>query len=198
MYPPDSRSFAIVSGAVLSILVCVGGCGHRFVYDPYGTGDGWRPQKTDTADGPPKRSEAPPRESSTRSEPVIAAVVVIKGPTIIGFFPPVTDLELDNDPALSTALDRFTVALEDANGCFAPRGVAVRAAFAEALAIEHNGVQRPLPLGEDSRHIGFYLVTPEGEPRRIDTTARDTASPLPEAASEYFNVPECRRAAPAR
>jgi hypothetical protein len=171
------------------LIASLAGCGH-FKYDPYGTvGADAHPPPPSSA----RRQPAPLRE-------VVDAVVVVKGPTVIGFFPPVNEADLDETPELGKALSEFTSALEAASDCLGPHGIAVRAAFADVLVAERDGRQTRLPLGEATPRIGFYLVDPDEEPQRVDASAASGSLPqmLGDAAVAYFHVPACVRPRPAR
>ena len=129
---------------------------------------------------------SPPRPEGVRR-------IAITRPTIIGYFPAVTDAELDDSDGLSSALDHLQIALEKSDACFGSKGVSVQAVFADEIAVVYDGrVQEIVPMRKPDG-IGAFLVAP-GRPGRVVHAGRGPSSLvfyLPAAASEYFQLPPC-------
>jgi hypothetical protein len=122
------------------------------------------------------------------------AVVQITAPVLFGFFPPVSDAELDSNEGLASALEHFEWALEKSQGCLAGKGVEVRAVYADRVTIENREAREHLEVGGTSRDdIGCYLAAPGRSARVVRATMGPSflVSGCPAAASLYFSVPEC-------
>jgi hypothetical protein len=126
------------------------------------------------------------------------AHVKLEGPLLVGFFPPVTQKELD-DPMSGAAegMAHVRFALEDALKCLQASGISAKATFvvARSIIIDEgtNSRRHNLPTSW-SQSVGVYLLNP-GKPDRA-VYAEDGPSSLvvlaPTAAGEYFNAPKCK------
>lgn len=122
------------------------------------------------------------------------AHVVIDGPTIIGFFPTVTDKEIETDDGINSALEHWEWALENAERCFGPKGVHVQKVFADKLLLESDRETIEVtPAFRAMPGIGYYLASP-GKPVQLVSADAGPSSLLyflPKAAAVYFGAPEC-------
>ena len=119
--------------------------------------------------------------------------IAINGPTVIGYFPAVSDKELANDDALGSAFEHLQMALATCDACFGSHGVDVQMVIADKITVVDDGrVQEILPRREPDG-IGAFLVSP-GRDGRIVHAGRGPSSLVsyvPQAASEYFELPAC-------
>jgi hypothetical protein len=120
--------------------------------------------------------------------------VVVARSSIVGFFPAVTEQQLETDAGIASALEHWEWALENAQGCFGPKGIHVQAVVADAIRIESDGraIEIAPRLGT-APDIGYYLITPGRAPALVKPRAGPSSllHLLPEAAAAYFAVPEC-------
>lgn len=121
----------------------------------------------------------------------------IDGPTAIGFFPPVTRKEMDEDDGtLSDGVTHLRFALEDVEKCLAPLKLALVFEHARSLVLKDGRTSHHLEFGKDWQHsIGIVLVAPGRAPAITYATPgpsllQETA---PQAAWKYFSEPKCKR-----
>jgi hypothetical protein len=63
-------------------------------------------------------------------------LVVVSGPTIVGFFPPISQTNLDHDDGgISEGVAHVQFALEDVEKCLAPRKLNKRFEYAHSIVI---------------------------------------------------------------
>lgn len=119
--------------------------------------------------------------------------IVVERPTIVGFFPAVTESDVEADAGVNSALEHWEWALENAQRCFGPKGVHVQAVLADKVVIETDGqIVEAVPRLGATADIGYYLLAPGRAPELVMGPAPSSLLYfLPKAASEYFAVPEC-------
>jgi hypothetical protein len=108
---------------------------------------------------------------------------VVRGPTIIAFYPPVSKKAMkDGDEALAD-FEFYTGA---AQKTLAALGVQVKLAFARSFRVTLDGTTTTFRLRASShdKFCGYYLIAPGKMPRveyGVDTTINQTAA-------EYFGI----------
>ena len=123
--------------------------------------------------------------------------ISVTGPAAVGFFPPVTQEELDNDDGgIREGTAHVGFALEDLEKCLAPRKLDVRFEFARSLTIVDGSNTRRFDFPPDWEHqVGIVLVAPGREPEVIYATAGPSSlgETAPQVAWKYFGEPNCKR-----
>jgi hypothetical protein len=131
--------------------------------------------------------------AATAPRPVRAQVpedtlrVPVAGPTVVAFFPPVTQAEVDADDELAAVLDDFTWHLSSAARALREAGVAVHVRFAAAVRLRDAGTEREFVPGGEMRGVGYLLVLPGRAPRMLRGVMTDID--LLSAAADYFGRP---------
>lgn len=121
--------------------------------------------------------------------------IEVSGPTVVGFFPPVSQAELEAEPAISEALAHLRFALDDVSDCLASIQPQVHLQLTAELVLSIEGSTRRIPLPvEPERSFGAFLIRPRAEPRSVYSSggASSLVRLVPAAAAEYFDVPGCR------
>ena len=67
--------------------------------------------------------------------PTAVDTITLSGPLVLGYFPPVTQAQVDSDESLASALSHVEFALDDARKCLPKDSVAVDLAFATTLVV---------------------------------------------------------------
>jgi hypothetical protein len=123
-------------------------------------------------------------------------VVSIDRPTIVGYFPPTTQEELDNDSGgLNEALAHIEFALEDIAKCLEPRNVTTRFELTKALTIKDESKIHRFKFRQDLVHdFGIIIATPGKAPIIVNTGAGPSSLIAlgPQAAWKYFSEPKCK------
>jgi hypothetical protein len=126
---------------------------------------------------------------------VIAAVIPLQSaqksplfevhrPTILAFFPPVTEAELSKDPDTNTALDDFQFYAGKVREPLEERGIELRQVYAHSFSIRTGkAVTTFKPTNVD---VGYYLVAPGRKPRVQYGVMTD--ADLLQLADEYFGI----------
>ena len=126
----------------------------------------------------------------------IAEPMVVSGPTVVGFFPPLEQSEFDDPTSgASEALAHLQFALSDVAKCLEPISPEIRLELARHLTFEINGDVTSIELPrERERSFGAYLLKPGASPRAVYAPVGPSALQqlLPDAAAEYFGVAGCR------
>jgi hypothetical protein len=115
--------------------------------------------------------------------------VVVNGPTIVAYFPPVTQSAVDADQGLSETLGDFQFHLRTAEPCLKKAGIAVFERYGVSFDLRDGSagtIFRP-----KTNEIGYYFIAPGRKPRIERSLIADVG--LLQIAREYFglNVPEC-------
>jgi hypothetical protein len=121
----------------------------------------------------------------------------VSGPTAIGFFPPITEKERDEDDGgLSEGYAHLSFALEDLEKCLGPRKLTVRLKITRSLQVQDGATSYRLEFPADWQHaIGIVLAEPGRKPEVIYATAGPSSllELAPQAAWKYFSEPKCKR-----
>ena len=113
--------------------------------------------------------------------------VELTGPALVGFFPPLTQQQVESDGELDTVLDDFDFHLAAATDSLVAQGYTVTARFADTLWI--RAADRAAPFVPDSSGVGYYFARPGCTPfirYRVTTYIE-----LIELGREYLGAP-CR------
>ncbi|HEU4629750.1 MAG TPA: hypothetical protein VFS08_08380 [Gemmatimonadaceae bacterium] len=92
-----------------------------------------------------------------------STVVVVTGPTFVGYFPPVSEAALETDVDLNTVLDDFGWHLSTATDSLQAQGYTVEVRFADTLYFRSEA-RRWHFIPPDSARVGYYLVAPGRAP----------------------------------
>jgi hypothetical protein len=112
-------------------------------------------------------------------------VIVVDRPTVVAFFPPVTDAEMDKDPDTNEALSDFQLYARQARKRLEAAGIQFQEIYVTSFAIQVHGktkVFRPEKI-----QVGYYFVAPD-KPPRIQYGVMTDADIL-RVATEYFHLP---------
>jgi hypothetical protein len=120
-------------------------------------------------------------------------VVTLEGPTAIGFFPPTTQVEVDEDDGgISEGIAHVQFALEDVEKCLLPRKVSIHFKQIRSLTIVDGAETQQLPFPADA--IGIVLATPGKVSEVVYASWPSTLIETgPQAAWKYFSEPNCKR-----
>ena len=121
----------------------------------------------------------------------------VKGPAVIGFFPPVKQLGDDNpDDGVIEGTGHLSDALGTTDECLKKSGITAQVSLetASTLVVKENGNTRRIVLPKPwGKAVGVYLFKP-GAPARVIYAENGPSSlimKVPQAAAEYFSVPAC-------
>lgn len=109
------------------------------------------------------RGAPTPAPAPTGPTPADSAAVVVAGPTLVGFFPPVGEARTAADEDLDTVLDDFGWHLGAATNSLRARGYQVEVRFTDTLHFR-DGTRRWSFVPPDTGRIGYYLVAPGRAP----------------------------------
>jgi len=105
-------------------------------------------------------------------------------PTILAFFPPVTDAELAKDPDTAAALDDFQFYARKVRDNLEKRGIEFHEVYAQSFTVRNGkAVTSFKPTKVD---VGYYLVAPKREPRVEYGVMTD--ADLLQVVDEYFGA----------
>jgi len=110
--------------------------------------------------------------------------IVVRGPTIIAFFAPVTAAELDKDPDTNEALADFQVYAARSRKRFQGSGIDFREIYALSFNIKRGGSTTTFRSGKSG--VGYYFVTSNGKPH-VEYGVR-TDDDLVRIAREHFGI----------
>ena len=109
----------------------------------------------------------------------------IKKPTIVAFFPPFKDADLDADPDLNEVLSDFQFYAGAAKGPLQRSGVVFQDATARSFRILIGSKARLIQTGKSG--VGYYFIAP-GQKAHIQYGVMTDADIL-ETAGKYFGIP---------
>lgn len=90
-------------------------------------------------------------------------VFVVRQPTILAFFPPVTSKELDQDPDTNEALSDFQLYANQVRGPLSKLGVDFQQVYARSFRVINAG--RTTTFHPAGTKVGYYFVAPGRKPR---------------------------------
>ena len=111
-------------------------------------------------------------------------LVVVRGPTIVAFFEPVTAEELEKDPDTNEALSDFQFYAGQVREPLRKMGVEFQELYARSFRLRIGKKVTTFRPGEIT--VGYYFVKPGKKPR-IEYGV-NTSTDLIEIAREYFGV----------
>ena len=112
-------------------------------------------------------------------------VVEVKGPTLIAFFYPVTDAELDNSPDTNEALGDFQEYASRIRQPLTNAGIEFQVLFAHAF--QTRIAQKTTTFRPRKVDVGYYFIAPGKKPRVEYGVNTDDG--LKEIATQYFGIP---------
>ena len=110
---------------------------------------------------------------------------VIERPTIIAFFPPMTDAELDKNPDMNEVLGDFQLYASQASPGLKKAGVDFKVATALRFRVNNGGVVTTFKTGKIK--VGYYFVAP-GKPAHVEYGVMTDIDMLARA-KKYFDMP---------
>jgi hypothetical protein len=108
----------------------------------------------------------------------------IRKPTIIAFFPPVSDKDLDDDPDTGDALDDFQSSADEVRGPLKKAGVDFEETYTRSFTVHVDAKTIVFRVGKDD--VGYYFIAPGKKPH-IEYGVMTDEDILSEA-HEYFGV----------
>ena len=111
---------------------------------------------------------------------------VISRPTVIAFFPPVTQEQLEHDSATNESLADFQIYVKQARERLAKLGIELKAVYARSFRISIAGKVTTFRPG--SQDVGYYLIAP-GRTPRIEYGV-ETDDDLVQLSAECFGARE--------
>ena len=113
----------------------------------------------------PERTPARGANSSTSTATARTAapdsmVVRVHGPTLISFYPTVTQAQIDSSEDLATVLDDFSYHLSTAQDSLRAMGFAIIDHPPGTIRIVDESSSRDIALAPDSADVGFVFVAP--------------------------------------
>jgi hypothetical protein len=111
-------------------------------------------------------------------------LVAIAGPTIVAFFPPITDAELQRDPDSNESLADFQVYARRVREPLKRAGVDFHELYARSFRVRVGRGERVFRPGKAG--VGYYFIAPAKKPR-IEHGVM-TSDDLLHIASEYFGL----------
>ena len=112
------------------------------------------------------------------------AKVLVRGPTIIAFFPPVTQAELEKDHDTAEALSDFQFYAAKVRAPLSKSAIAFHEMYARSFLVAVGG--RSIVFRPDKGDVGYYFVAPDKEPRVEYGVMTD--SDLLQTARAYFGT----------
>jgi hypothetical protein len=128
-------------------------------------------------------SAGPMFEGRTADLPKQPAFVV-RRPTILAFFPPVSQKELEHDPDANEALSDFQLYASQVRGPLTKLGVDFKQVYARSFRVTSGG--RTTTFHPGGTKVGYYFVAPGKRPRIEYGVETDVG--LMQVATEYFGV----------
>jgi len=110
--------------------------------------------------------------------------LAVEGPTVIAFFPPVTDAELEKDPDTNEALGDFQLYAMQAGPNLKKTGIDFEVISAAKFKIKIGTVVHTFSSGKIG--IGYYFVMPGKKP--LVRYGVMTDDEIVEVAGKYFGV----------
>ena len=122
----------------------------------------------------PGRAEERPRQPTFE----------IRGPTILAFFPPVTQKELDRHPDTNETLSDFQYYASQVLEPLSKSGVDFKQVYARSFRV--TSVGRTTTFRPGPTKVGYYFVAPGKRPRVEYGVTTDDG--LIQVATEYFGL----------
>jgi hypothetical protein len=154
---------------LLALLLAALGC----VETPHGAAPG-----SSRVDAPVagQRADSAPRTDS--------ATVLVQGPTLVAFYPQVTQAQVDSSEELATVFDDFSYHLSTATDGLRALGIAATERPVGQIQLREAGRWRAFIPAKDSAAVGYLFVSP-GRADRVYYGVM-SHSDLIELAHEYL------------
>ena len=110
----------------------------------------------------------------------------IKGPTVIAFFPPVSDSELDGDAELNDTLSDFQYYDDEVRRPFKKAGIELHEAYTRVFSVRMNGRLTTFRTTRKN-DVGYYFIAP-GKKAHVEYEVM-TDEDLLDVAHDYFGIP---------
>ena len=110
-------------------------------------------------------------------------VVVVRGPTVIAFFPPATDKDLSQDPDTNESLSDFQFYAQKVRGKLHDAGINFQEIYASAFDVKCGATTTS--FHPQKTQVGYYFVAPGKSPRVEYGVMTDADILL--VAKEYFH-----------
>jgi hypothetical protein len=123
---------------------------------------------------------AGPVKAQNAAKPV--PVFTVHGPTVVAFFTPVTEKELESDPDTNEALSDFQFYNGAVRGPFQEAGIEFRETDALSFKVRIGKRVQTFPSAKIG--VGYYLVAPGKKPHIVSGVMTDTD--LLDLARKYF------------
>ncbi len=126
------------------------------------------------------------------------ASVKVDGPVIVGYFPRVSEKDMDDhNSGASEGLAHVRFALEDTLKCLKAAGISARAQLemTSMLAVTEGTTTKKIKLPTTwPSASGVYLFRPGKMPHRVPAQLGPSSLIMlaPQAAAEFFQAPTCR------
>jgi hypothetical protein len=137
---------------------------------------------------PPRRDSARAVVSAAPSDSVQdtadSMMVAIDGPTLIAFYPAVTQAQVDSSEELATVFDDFSYHLSSASDSLRALGITIKSRPIGEIRFVEAGQRRQFLPARDSAEFGYLLVAP-GRAQRVFYSVMSN-SDLVQAAHEYL------------
>jgi hypothetical protein len=123
-----------------------------------------------------------------RIAPIAAAekqpLVDVRGPTIVAFFKPVTQEQLEKDPDTNEALSDFQFYAKQARNALIKAGIEFHELQAHSFQLRVG--QKVTTFQPAKADVGYYLIAPDKKPRIEYGVLTD--ADLLEVAKQYFGI----------
>lgn len=138
----------------------------------------------------------PLMQSLAQGGPTKPAVVDVTSPLVVGFFPPFTEAEKeDDDGGIGEVLSHVGFALEDIANCYDNKAAEYRLEETRSITLRDKGRVRRIQLSRRwDRAVGILMVAPGRDPRIVFASAGPSSLQYlgPEAAFHYFGAKNCK------
>jgi len=111
-------------------------------------------------------------------------VIVVDRPTVVSFFPPVTDAELAKNPDLNETLFDFQYYTRIARNRLEPMGIQFKEIYATSFALRVQGKTKTIQAKKIQ--VGYYFLAPDKPPRIQSGVTTDNI--IVAIANEYFQL----------
>ena len=112
-------------------------------------------------------------------------VFVVRGPTVVAFFPPVSDSELDSDADLNETLSDFQYYADEVRGPFKRAGIEFHEAYTRSFLVRTKGKAITFRTARKN-DVGYYFIAPGKKPHVEYDVMTDEE--LLDVAHDYFGI----------
>jgi hypothetical protein len=123
--------------------------------------------------------------SPAQSPAANVPLIVVRRPTVVAFFAPVSQAGLKNDSDANEALADFQFYAIKAQDILEAKGIDFQEVYARSFLVQRGGKSTTFRSGKIT--VGYYLVSPDKEPRVEYGVMTDVD--LLQVANDYFGLP---------